>query len=48
VRYIIDASVIAKLFINEDYSDKAIEVIEAHIHEYLSLSAPTLISCFAH
>ena len=41
--YVIDASVAAKLFINEDYSDKAAEIMEAYIHGYLSISAPTLI-----
>ena len=43
MRYIIDASVAAKLFINEDGSEKAIEIMEAYIHGRLSLSAPTLI-----
>ena len=43
MKYIIDASVAAKLFIDEDYSNKAIEIIEAYIHGHLSLSAPTLI-----
>jgi predicted nucleic acid-binding protein len=43
MKYVIDASVATKLFINEDYSDKAIEVMEAYVHGYLSLSAPTLI-----
>ena len=41
--YVIDASVAAKLFIIEDYSDKAMEIINAHIRGYLSLFAPTLI-----
>ena len=41
--YIIDASVVTKCFIMEDYSDKATEVINAHIKEHLSLSAPSLM-----
>jgi len=41
--YVIDASVAAKLFINEDYSDKALEIVNAHTLGHLSLSAPTLI-----
>jgi predicted nucleic acid-binding protein len=35
--------VVAKCFISEDYSDKALEIINAHIEERLSLSAPSLI-----
>jgi len=41
--YVIDASVITKCFITEDYSDKAMEVIDAHVRGNLSLSAPSLI-----
>ena len=41
--YVIDASVAAKIFIIEDYSDRAMEIINAHIRGYLSLFAPTLI-----
>jgi len=41
--YVIDASVVAKCFIEEDYSDKALEVINAHVGRRLSLSAPSLI-----
>ena len=41
--YVIDASVAAKLFIIEDYSDKALKIINAHIRGHLSLIAPTLI-----
>jgi predicted nucleic acid-binding protein len=41
--YVIDASVIAKCFIEEDYSEKALEVINAHVGGRLSLSAPSLI-----
>ncbi|MFQ6077086.1 MAG: type II toxin-antitoxin system VapC family toxin [Candidatus Bathyarchaeia archaeon] len=41
--YVIDASVAAKLFIVEDDSDKAVELVDAHAKGYLSLSAPTLI-----
>jgi len=41
--YIIDASVVTKCFIIEDYSDKATEAINAHIKGYLSLSAPSLM-----
>jgi len=43
VKYVIDTSVAAKLFIVEDYSDKAIEITEAHTKGNLLLSAPTLI-----
>jgi len=43
VIYVIDASVAAKLFIAEDYSDKAMEIMNAHSRGYLSLFAPTLI-----
>lgn len=41
--YVIDAPVVAKCFIEEDYSDKALEVINAHVDRRLSLSAPSLI-----
>ena len=41
--YVIDASVVAKCFIEEDYSDKALEVINAHVGRRLSLLAPSLI-----
>ena len=41
--YVIDASVAAKLFITEDHSDKAMEIMNAHSRGYLSLFAPTLI-----
>jgi len=41
--YVIDASVVAKCFIEEDYSDKAFEIINAHVKGHLSLSAPSLI-----
>lgn len=41
--YIIDASVVTKCFIIEDYSDKATETINAHIKGHLSLSAPSLM-----
>jgi len=40
---VIDASVVAKCFIEEDYSEKALEVINAHVGRHLSLSAPSLI-----
>jgi len=36
-------SVVAKCFIEEDYSDKALEVMNAHVDRRLSLSAPSLI-----
>jgi len=41
--YVIDASMVAKCFIVEDYSDKAFEVMNAHVKGHLSLSAPSLI-----
>lgn len=41
--YVIDASVVTKCFIIEDYSDKATETINAHIKGHISLSAPSLI-----
>jgi len=41
--YVIDASVVAKCFIVEDHSDKALEVINAHVKGHLSLLAPSLI-----
>jgi len=41
--YVVDASVIAKCFIVEAYSDKALEVIDAYVKGRLSLSAPSLI-----
>jgi len=41
--YVIDSSVVAKCFIVEDYSDKAVEVMNAHVEGHLSLSAPSLI-----
>ena len=41
--YIIDASVVAKCFIAEDYSDKAMEIIDEHVKGRLLLSAPSLI-----
>jgi len=40
---VVDASVVAKCFIEEDYSDKALEVINAHVDGRLSLSASSLI-----
>jgi len=43
VNYVVDASIIAKLFITEDYSDKAMEIVNAHARGQISLSAPTLI-----
>jgi len=43
VSYVIDASVAAKLFIIEDHSEKAMEIMNAHSKGYLSLFAPTLI-----
>ena len=42
-RYVVDAYVVAKCFIEEDYSDKALEIINAHVDGRLSLSAPSLI-----
>jgi len=41
--FVIDASVVSKCFIVEDYSDKALEVTNAHVKGHISLSAPTLI-----
>ena len=41
--YVIDASVVAKCFIVEDYSEKALEVINAHVEGHLSLTAPSLL-----
>lgn len=41
--FVVDASVVTKCFITEDYSDKATEIIDAHIKGYISLSAPSLI-----
>ncbi|KPV63570.1 MAG: Ribonuclease VapC3 [Candidatus Bathyarchaeota archaeon BA2] len=41
--YVVDASVVAKCFIDEPYSDKASEVIDAHAKGHLSLSAPSII-----
>lgn len=41
--YVIDASVVTKCFIIEDYSDKAMKVIDDHVKGYISLSAPSLI-----
>lgn len=41
--YVIDASVAAKLFITEDYTEKATEIIEACTRGNLSFLAPTLI-----
>jgi len=41
--YVVDASVVAKCFIMEPYSDKALEVINAHVDGRLLLSAPSLI-----
>jgi len=41
--YIVDASVAAKCFIAEDYSDKAMEIIDEHVKGRLLLSAPSLI-----
>jgi len=43
VSYVIDASVAAKLFITEDYTKKATEIMEAHTRGTLSILAPTLI-----
>jgi len=43
VKCVIDASVAAKIFIAEEHSDKAMEIIEAHVRGYLLLSAPTLL-----
>ena len=40
---VVDASVVAKCFIVESHSDKALEVINAHVNGRLSLSAPSLI-----
>lgn len=41
--YVVDASVVTKCFIIEDQSEKAAEVIDAHIKGYLSLLAPSLM-----
>jgi predicted nucleic acid-binding protein len=43
VSYVIDASVAAKLFITEDYTEKATEIMEAHTGGTLAVLAPTLI-----
>jgi len=43
VNYIIDASVAAKIFIKEDYTEKATDLMKAHIKGKLTLIAPTLI-----
>lgn len=43
VTYVIDASAAAKLFIIEEYSNKAIDLVNAHALGHLSLSAPSLI-----
>ena len=41
--YVLDASVVAKCFVTEDYSEKALEVINAHAEGHLSLTAPSLL-----
>lgn len=41
--YVVDSSVVAKCFITEDYSDKAIDAVESHTRGVLSFSAPSLI-----
>ena len=41
--YVIDASVVSKCFIAEDYSDKALEAINSHVEGHILLSAPSLI-----
>ena len=43
MRYILDASAAAKLFIREEGSEGVFRLVEGHIHRYLQLSAPTLI-----
>ena len=41
--YVVDASVCAKLFIEEDDSGRVVEVVEAHTRGRIRLSAPTLV-----
>ncbi len=41
--YVIDASVVTKCFIIEDYSDKAAQVMNSHARGTVSFSAPSLI-----
>ena len=41
--YVVDASVFAKLFIEEEGSDKATELISIHVRGGLRFSAPTLV-----
>jgi len=41
--YVIDASVVTKCFIMEDYSDKATEVMNSHAKGIVSFLAPSLI-----
>ena len=41
--YVVDASVVAKCFIVEPYSDKALEIMNAQVDGRLSLSAPSLV-----
>ncbi|MBS7638126.1 type II toxin-antitoxin system VapC family toxin [Candidatus Bathyarchaeota archaeon] len=41
--YVIDTSVAAKLFIKEDYSERAREIFEGHVSGYLKLLAPKLL-----
>jgi predicted nucleic acid-binding protein len=41
--YIIDASVVTKCFIIDDYSDKAAEAINSHAEGFLSFLALSLI-----
>jgi predicted nucleic acid-binding protein len=43
VSYVVDASVCAKLFMEEEYSDKATELMSIHARGGLKLSAPTII-----
>jgi len=41
--YVVDASVVAKCFIVEDYSYEALEIVDSHVKGRLLLSAPSLI-----
>jgi predicted nucleic acid-binding protein len=43
VSYVVDASVCTKLFIEEEHSDKATELMSIHTRGSLQLSAPTII-----
>jgi predicted nucleic acid-binding protein len=43
VSYVVDASVFAKLFIEEEGSDKATELMSIHVRGGLRFSAPTLV-----